>query len=88
MKTLMLKAICHSNGDLVVCGDAKALLFRALLDMQVHLLSQGADGDDELLRTVAAAQDVLGTFDGPLPEARELLGDPQREMLARNLLKF
>lgn len=88
MQRLMLKAVCHTNGDLVVYGDAKALLFRALQDMQAHLESHGAQGSNtELLRTVSAASSVLGAFDGTLPTARELLGDPQREMIARNLLK-
>lgn len=85
MQRLMLKAVCHANGDLVVFGDAKALLFRALQDAQAHLQSQG--GDAELLRTLNAARDVLGAFDGTLPSSRELLGDPQRELVSRNLLK-
>ncbi|MBA2674262.1 hypothetical protein [Ramlibacter sp.] len=89
MQKLMLKAVCHANGDLVVYGDAKALLFRALQDMQAHLESQDAQAGDgaDLLRTVSVARDVLGAFDGTLPTARELLGDPRRELVARNLLK-
>ncbi|MES2939775.1 MAG: hypothetical protein V4864_18985 [Pseudomonadota bacterium] len=86
MQKLMLKAVCHANGDLVVYGDAKALLFRALQDMQAHLEAQDSNGA-ELLRTVNAARDMLGGFDGTLPSAVELLGDPRREMVSRNLLK-
>jgi hypothetical protein len=88
MQKLMLKAVCHANGDLVVYGEAKALLFRALQDVQAHLESGDADGGSaELLRTVSAARDMLGAFDGTLPSALELLGDPRRELVSRNLLK-
>jgi len=82
---LMLKAICHPNGDLVICGDAKALLFRAVQDAREHL---GRGGDpDALRRTLEALQAVLGRYDGALPSAQELLGDPAQERVRRNLLK-
>jgi hypothetical protein len=82
---LMLKAIAHPNGDLVLCGDAKALLFRTLADVRGHA---GVAQDAALMRTLDALQGVLGEPDGPLPTATDLLGDPERERLARNLLKF
>jgi len=84
---LMLKAISQPNGDLVICGDAKALLFRALCDVRAHLDESGPEADAGLLRTLNALQDVLGPYDAPLPSAKELLGDPERERIARNLLK-
>ena len=82
---LMLKAICQPGGDLVICGDAKALLFRAVEDARAHL----GRGDDaaQLRRTLDALQDVLGRYDGTLPSAQELLGDPAAERVRRNLLK-
>jgi hypothetical protein len=84
---LMLKAICQPGGDLVICGDAKALLFRAVQDARTHLSGQGQADAAQLQRTLAALQDVLGRFDGELPSARELLGDPAAEQVRRNLLK-
>ncbi len=81
---LMLKAIAHPNGDLVLCGEAKALLFRALTDVRANA---GVAADPSLMRTLDALQGVLGEPDGPLPSATELLGDPDRERVARNLLK-
>jgi hypothetical protein len=84
---LMLKAICQPNGDLVLCGDAKALLFRALEDARSHLAQASAGDAAQLQRTLAALQDVLGRFDGALPSAVELLGDPAAEQVRRNLLK-
>lgn len=81
---LMLKAIAHPNGDLVLCGDAKALLFRALHDVRAHTAVRE---DAALSRTLDALQAVLGEPEGPLPSAQELLGDPERERVARNLLK-
>ena len=39
------------------------------------------------MRTLQALQDVLGQFDGQLPSAVDLLGDPRKEQVARNLLK-
>jgi hypothetical protein len=82
---LMLKAICHPNGDLVICGDAKALLFRAVEDAREQL-GRGEDGAP-LRRTLDALQQVLGRYDGTLPTAKELLGDPAAEQVRRNLLK-
>lgn len=82
---LMLKAIAHPNGDLVLCGEAKTLLFRALHDVRANAALQQ---DASLLRTLDALQGVLGEPEGPLPSAKELLGDPDRERVARNLLRF
>jgi len=39
------------------------------------------------MRTLQALKDVLGAYDGKLPSATELLGDPLRERVSRNLLK-
>jgi hypothetical protein len=85
---LMLKAISQPNGDLVICGDAKALLFRAVEDARLAAAEAASPDAPELQRTLDALRDVLGTFDGPLPSARELLGDPAVEQLSRNLLKI
>ena len=82
---LMLKAICQPSGDLVICGDAKALLFRAVQDARSHVSGQAEAA--QLLRTLDALQEVLGGFDGELPSARDLLGDPVAEQISRNLLK-
>ena len=82
---LMLKAICQPSGDLVICGDAKALLFRAVEDARNH--ASGKGDAVQLLRTLEALQEVLGRFDGELPSAKELLGDPVAEQTRRNLLK-
>ena len=83
---LMLKAICHPNGDLVICGDAKALLFRAVEDAREQL--GNGEQADSLRRTLDALQQVLGRYDGTLPSANELLGDPAAERVRRNLLKI
>ena len=84
---LMLKAICQPDGDIVICGDAKALLFRAVQDARSHAAGQGEADPAQLLRTLDALQDVLGRFDGELPSVNELLGDPVAEQVSRNLLK-
>jgi len=81
----MHKAIWQSDGNLVIRGNSRALLFRALEDVKADL-SRREDAE-ELKRTLAALQDVLGAFDGKLPSATELLGDPARERVAQNLLK-
>lgn len=80
----MHKAIWQADGNLVIRGNTRALLFRALEDARSH---HGQDADQQLQRTLQALQDVLGRFEGKLPSAIELLGDPQREQLSRNLLK-
>lgn len=82
----MHKAIWQPDGNLVIRGNSRALLFRALLDVRAELDKQ-PPADDQLLRTLAALQDMLGDYDGPLPNARELLGDPVKERVSRNLLK-
>jgi hypothetical protein len=80
------KAIWQSDGNLVIRGNTRALLFRALEDMRADLGQRGEDAD-QLKRTVQALKDVLGAYDGKLPSATELLGDPAKERLSRNLLK-
>jgi hypothetical protein len=81
----MHKAIWQSDGNLVIRGNTRALLFRALEDVRCDLEQRG--DADQLKRTLAALQDVLGSYDGNLPSAIELLGDPVKERLSRNLLK-
>ena len=81
----MHKAIWQSDGNLVIRGNSRALLFRALEDVRADL-EKRQDGE-QLKRTLAALDQVLGTYDGPLPSAIELLGDPMREQVSRNLLK-
>ena len=81
----MHKAIWQADGNLVIRGNTRALLFRALEDVRSQL--GGHDSDQQVLRTLKALQDVLGQFDGKLPSATDLLGDPTREQVSRNLLK-
>ena len=81
----MHKAISQSDGNLVIRGNTRALLFRALEDVRTDLAQPG--DTEQLKRTLAALQEVLGTYDGNLPSANDLLGDPVRERLSRNLLK-
>jgi hypothetical protein len=82
----MHKAIWQSDGNLVIRGNTRALLFRALEDVRADLARRGGDAD-QLQRTLQALQDVLGAYDGKLPSATDLLGDPAKERVARNLLK-
>lgn len=82
----MHKAIWQSDGNLVVRGNTRALLFRALEDVRADLDKRGEDAD-HLKRTLAALQEVLGAYDGKLPTATELLGDPVKQRVSRNLLK-
>jgi hypothetical protein len=82
----MHKAIWQSDGNLVIRGNTRALLFRALDDVGADLAKRGG-GADELQRTLQALRDALGAYDGNLPSATELLGDPVRERVSRNLLK-
>jgi hypothetical protein len=81
----MHKAIWQSDGNLVIRGNTRALLFRALEDARADLAQRG--DAESLKRTLAALQEVLGAYDGKLPSANELLGDPAKERLSRNLLK-
>jgi hypothetical protein len=82
----MHKAIWQSDGNLVIRGNTRALLFRALEDVRADLAQRGEDSD-QLKRTLQALNDVLGAYDGKLPSATELLGDPVKERVSRNLLK-
>jgi hypothetical protein len=82
----MHKAIWQPDGNLVIRGNSRALLFRALEDVRAEV-SHRPDADGQLLRTLQALQDMLGQYDGPLPSATELLGDPLKERVSRNLLK-
>ncbi|GAB3652005.1 hypothetical protein GCM10028813_22730 [Ramlibacter alkalitolerans] len=82
----MHKAIWQSDGNLVIRGNTRALLFRALEDVRADLTRRGEDAD-QLKRTLQALQDVLGAYDGKLPSANDLLGDPAKERVSRNLLK-
>lgn len=86
----MHKALWQADGNLVIRGNSRALLFRALQDAREALARCGADAAEELpaLRTLRALQQVLGEYDGPLPSANALLGDPVRERTSRNLLKL
>ena len=81
----MHKAIWQSDGNLVIRGNTRALLFRALEDAKSEL-ARRPESDQQLARTLAALHDVLGSFDGKLPSATELLGDPVKERVSRNLL--
>jgi len=82
----MHKAIWQSDGNLVIRGNTRALLFRALEDMRADVAQRGGNAAD-LERTLHALQAVLGAYDGRLPSVNELLGDPVRERVSRNLLK-
>jgi hypothetical protein len=82
----MHKAIWQSDGNLVIRGNTRALLFRALEDVRADLDRRGED-TDQLKRTLQALHDVLGAYDGKLPSVTELLGDPMQERVSRNLLK-
>jgi hypothetical protein len=83
----MHKAIWQADGNLVIRGNTRALLFRALADARAELKQHGESADPQIARTLQALQDVLGHYDGQLPSAVDLLGDPARERLSRNLLK-
>jgi hypothetical protein len=82
----MHKAIWQADGNLVIRGNTRALLFRALEDARADLAQRDEDAD-QLKRTLAALQEVLGSYDGKLPSATDLLGDPVKERVSRNLLK-
>lgn len=81
----MHKAIWQADGNLVIRGNTRALLFRALEDARAELKDR--DDGDALKRTLQALSDVLGAYDGRLPGVTELLGDPVKERVSRNLLK-
>jgi hypothetical protein len=82
----MHKAMWQPDGNLVIRGNSRALLYRAIEDLQAQVQRHGVS-DPQLGRTLQALQDMLGKYDGPLPSARDLLGDPVREQLSKNLLK-
>lgn len=82
----MHKAIWQADGNLVIRGNTRALLFRALEDARAEL-ARRPDGESAR-RSLAALQEVLGSYDGKLPTTNELLGDPVREQVSRNLLKI
>jgi hypothetical protein len=82
----MHKAIWQSDGNLVIRGNTRALLFRALEDVRADLAKRGEDADS-LKRTLQALHDVLGCYEGKLPSVTDLLGDPAKERVARNLMK-
>ena len=81
----MHKAIRQADGNLVMRGNTRALRFRALEDVQADLAQR--EDADSVKRTLAALQEVLGAYDGKLPSATDLLGDPAKERVSRNLLK-
>ena len=83
----MHKAIWQADGNLVIRGNTRALLFRALEDVRADMKQRGDASDGQLARTLQALQDVLGEFDGKLPSSVDLLGDPVKDRLSRNLLK-
>ena len=83
----MHKAIWQSDGNLLIRGNTRALLFRALADARTAVDRPGAPLDPQLARTLAALDHVLGAYEGQLPSANELLGDPVQERVSRNLLK-
>jgi hypothetical protein len=82
----MHKAIWQADGNLVLRGNTRALLFRALEDVRADLARRGEEADP-LKRTLAALQGVLGDYDGTVPSSVDLLGDPVKERVSRNLLK-
>ena len=82
----MHKAIWQSDGNLVIRGNTRALLFRALEDVGADLAGRGEEAD-ELKRTLKALREVLGAYDGKLPSATDLLGEPVKERVSRNLMK-
>lgn len=82
------KAQRQLDGDLLLRPDAQALLYRTVHDMFLRLAAQQDDANDDCMRALARLQEVLGPYAGDhLPSVKEMLGDPQRDRLARNLLK-
>lgn len=90
MKTIS-KAQRQLDGDLLLKTDTQALLRRTVQDLHQRLSALPADGrsaaDEDSLRALAALQKALGDHAGILPTVSELLGDPRKELVARNLLK-
>jgi len=83
------KACRQLDGEMLLRHDTQALLYRTLRDVTQLLNAEATDATrrEDALRLLQALQDALGEHTGPLPTATELLGDPRRERLARNLLK-
>jgi hypothetical protein len=81
----MHKALWQPDGHLVIRGNSRALLYRAVADLGEEIARREPNPD--LQRTLKALQDMLGAYDAPLPTANELLGDAQQQLVARNLLK-
>jgi hypothetical protein len=81
------KAQRQLDGDLLLKPDTQALLHRTVRDLSDRLAAD-PDPDDDCLRALEAVREALGVFPGDdLPTVAEMLGDPRRERLARNLLK-
>jgi hypothetical protein len=89
--TYISKAQRQLDGDLLLRRDTQELLYRTVHELSVRLAAEQAGerpGDaSDCLRALAALRDKLGDFQGPLPTVSELLGDPRKDMVARNLLK-
>jgi len=85
------KAQRQLDGDLLLKTDTQALLYRTVQELAARLAAEQAGravaDPADCLRALAALQDKLGRFQGDLPTVAELLGDPRRDMVARNLLK-
>ncbi|MBC5765093.1 hypothetical protein [Ramlibacter albus] len=89
--TYISKAQRQLDGDLLLRTDTQALLYRTVQELAARLQAE-KDGrpvgdPTDCLRALTALQDKLGLFHGDLPSVNDLLGDPHREMVARNLLK-
>jgi hypothetical protein len=80
------KAQRQLDGDLLLKADTQALLYRTLSEVRQHLASH-PDCTDACSRAVAALQQALGAYPGEVPSVNDLLGNPHRERIARNLLK-
>lgn len=88
MMNYISKAQRQLDGDLLLKPDAQALLYRTVQDLYLKLAAQEEDLNSDCMRALSRLQDVLGAYAGDsLPSVKELLGDPKRDMLARNLLK-
>lgn len=86
MNTNISKAQRQLDGELLLKPDTQALLYRTVHELRQRALQQ-EEPDSELLRALFALHEALGDYQGDLPSVNEMLGDPQRERLARNLLR-
>jgi hypothetical protein len=86
------KAQRQLDGDLLLRADTQALLYRTVHELAVRLAAEQAGrptGDaSDCMRALAALQEKLGEFHGDLPTVSDLLGDPRKELVSRNLLKL